>query len=318
MTFNRVLRVVLFFILPLYSLQAQELYLLENNVGQGEVLTCYLWPADGLEETSFILEDNNGNVLASHPGFVYSPRPGVTILLSIFGIPSTAAEGVGTVTVRFHSQQSRQERSALVGISYRDFLEEVIVLDDKGSDILTTPDPRKKEQAKKLWAILLSWNPERIFAENVFALPVAKAEETSWYGDRRTFKYPGGGSSSSIHGGLDLAAPTGEPILAPEEGLVVMAEDRIVSGWTIVVEHLPGIFTLYYHLSSLDVAEGQNVKKGQLLGALGATGLVTGPHLHWEVKIHGVSVDPKWFLAHPLIDKEGILSTIDATVTKGR
>jgi hypothetical protein len=306
------------FLLNIQIAVSQELYLLTNSAGQGEALTCFLYPVEGVTDTEFVLEDSSGKVLDMNPGFFYEPGNDYRVVVGIFGIASDALTGVGTLTVGFSTPQGREERSLLVNIAMQDFLVEIIPLDNTATGILSTPDPRKKEQAKKLWNILLTWNGKNQFSDSMFILPVEKHEESAWYGDRRTFKYTGGGTATTIHGGLDLAAKTGEPVLAPADGLVVMAEERIISGWTIVLEHLPGIFTMYYHMSRIDAADGQNVKQGQVLGLVGATGLVTGPHLHWEAKIHGISVDPKWFLTHPLIDKEAILITIESAVPKRR
>ena len=75
-----------------------------------------------------------------------------------------------------------------------------------------------------------------------------------------------------------------------------MAESRISTGWSVVVEHLPGLYSLYYHMSELSVKEGDMVSQGQLLGKSGATGLATGPHLHWEVRLNGSAVRPEFFL----------------------
>ena len=75
-----------------------------------------------------------------------------------------------------------------------------------------------------------------------------------------------------------------------------MAENRISTGYSIVIEHLPGLYSLYYHLSELKVEEGQMVKQGELIGKSGATGLATGPHLHWEIRLNGSAVVPEFFL----------------------
>ena len=75
-----------------------------------------------------------------------------------------------------------------------------------------------------------------------------------------------------------------------------MAENRISTGWSVCVEHLPGLYSLYYHMSELKVEVGQMVDKGDLLGLSGATGLATGPHLHWEVRLNMEAISPDFML----------------------
>jgi len=80
-----------------------------------------------------------------------------------------------------------------------------------------------------------------------------------------------------------------------------MAQSRIVTGNTVVVEHLPGVFSLYYHLDEIRVEEGVLVAGGQEIGTVGDTGLATGPHLHWEMRVGGVPVSPEDLMDHPLL-----------------
>ena len=111
-------------------------------------------------------------------------------------------------------------------------------------------------------------------------MPVNSKVQTSRFGGRRVYQYPDGRSSSSIHAGVDWRAPTGTPISAPGPGRVALAMDRIVTGKTVVVEHLPGVYSLYFHMDKIAVAEGDMVQTGTRLGDAGATGFATGAHLH--------------------------------------
>ena len=76
-----------------------------------------------------------------------------------------------------------------------------------------------------------------------------------------------------------------------------------ITGNTVILEHLCGVYTLYYHLNSLSVKEGELVEAGTQIGEIGATGFVTGPHLHWELRVAGVAVDPEAFISTPILDK---------------
>jgi murein DD-endopeptidase MepM/ murein hydrolase activator NlpD len=84
---------------------------------------------------------------------------------------------------------------------------------------------------------------------------------------------------------------------------VVLAKERIITGNSVVIEHLPGVFSLYYHLQDIEVQEGQRLFQGQRIGTVGMTGLATGPHLHWELRVSGVAVDPDFFVGRPVIDR---------------
>lgn len=124
-----------------------------------------------------------------------------------------------------------------------------------------------------------------------FILP-RDAAFTAFFGDQRVFN----GSLASVHYGLDLRGAVGAPIHAANAGEVVLVRDCFTSGNTVIIDHGAGLYTLYFHLSRYDVSEGQRVERGQLLGAVGSTGRVTGPHLHWSVHIDGRYVDPQRLL----------------------
>ncbi|HSN90424.1 MAG TPA: M23 family metallopeptidase [Anaeromyxobacteraceae bacterium] len=119
-----------------------------------------------------------------------------------------------------------------------------------------------------------------------------RAESTGRFGDRRTFN----GKQASVHYGLDLDGPVGAPVLASNGGRVVLARDCYMSGRTVILWHGAGVYSLYFHLSEIAVASGQDVARGDLVGRVGATGRVTGPHLHWSVKVDGLYVDPESIL----------------------
>jgi murein DD-endopeptidase MepM/ murein hydrolase activator NlpD len=105
------------------------------------------------------------------------------------------------------------------------------------------------------------------------------------------------GKPGSRHQGADFQANAGTPVIAPNAGVVVLASDLYFSGNTVVVDHGEGLFSLMAHLSRVAVEPGASVGKGDRLGDVGATGRVTGPHLHWAVRLGGVSVDPLSLMA---------------------
>lgn len=127
-----------------------------------------------------------------------------------------------------------------------------------------------------------------------FILPAA-GPLSSRFGLRRFFN----GQPRDPHAGLDVAVLVGAPIRAPAPGVVVDAGDYFFNGSTVFLDHGQGLISAYMHLSRIDVKAGQAVKRGELLGAAGATGRVTGPYLHWAVFLNGTAVDPELFLVWP-------------------
>ena len=125
-----------------------------------------------------------------------------------------------------------------------------------------------------------------------FVRPVT-APANSAFGTRSVFN----GKARNPHGGADFLSPAGTPVHAPNAGRIVVARLLYFSGNTVIVDHGLGLFSMLAHLSSIDVHEGDVVSDGQVVGKVGATGRVTGPHLHWAVRAGGARVDPLALLA---------------------
>ena len=178
----------------------------------------------------------------------------------------------------------------------RTFIEEVVELDASNTAIKTDNSPERAAQIEKLNNILFTTMPDDVYSLKKFTSPTSSTRYTAYYGDRRTYAYSNGKSSTSLHYGNDYGVPEGTEVHACADGKVVMAENRISTGWSVVIEHLPGLYSLYYHLSSMDVKEGDIVKQGDLIAKSGSTGLATGPHLHWEMRLNGSAVRPEFFL----------------------
>ena len=133
------------------------------------------------------------------------------------------------------------------------------------------------------------WTPRSRFASPL----IGQFPRTAPFGSRRTY---GDSPAISFHAGEDYAAPPGTPVLAPAAGVVLLAEPLFVRGNAVVIDHGRGVFSGYWHMSKLEVKPGDRVEPGQLLGEVGTTGLSTGAHLHWELRVDGVAVDPlQWF-----------------------
>ena len=150
---------------------------------------------------------------------------------------------------------------------------------------------------------------ERLRAPEVARIVAARAANAQSDGWRQAFVWPAKGRISGVfgsqriyrgnepgayHSGVDVAGGAGAPVTAPADGVVVLAADKpfTLEGNLLIIDHGMGLNSAFLHLSRIDVKEGQRVRKGQLLGAIGATGRATGPHLHWAMKWRSARIDP--------------------------
>ncbi|HWZ86854.1 MAG TPA: M23 family metallopeptidase [Thermoanaerobaculia bacterium] len=152
---------------------------------------------------------------------------------------------------------------------------------------------RIREDHEKVGRVWASGDPERRWT-GPFRLPV-DAPPRDNFGSRRVLN----GTPKSSHEGMDLAAAAGQPVTAPGPARVALADNLYFSGGTVILDHGAGLFTLYFHLSRIDVTADQVVGGGQLLGAVGATGRATGPHLHWGARVNRARVNPLDLLQLP-------------------
>jgi len=147
----------------------------------------------------------------------------------------------------------------------------------------------KKRSSKEYAEAMKIYNTftDEIYIKSKFIEPMS-SKITSSFGKARTYN----GSLKGYHSGTDFRAPTGTEIIACNDGKVVLAKDRFYSGNSVIIDHGHGIYTCYYHLSNIKIKKGDEVKKSQVLGLSGATGRVTGPHLHFSARVGGIQVDP--------------------------
>ena len=150
---------------------------------------------------------------------------------------------------------------------------------------------RIQREAQQLAAIFPVASADRLWRGG-FLTPVP-GDATSSFGRRSVYN----GQPRSPHSGTDFRAGEGTPIKAPNEGVVVLAANLYFSGNVVILDHGWGLYSYFAHLSAIDVEEGDRVAQGAAVGSVGATGRVTGPHLHWTVRLNDARVDPLSLMA---------------------
>lgn len=202
---------------------------------------------------------------------------------AVVGIPLDTAIGPARVTLadgtlrsfEIHEHAYREQRLK-VAKSY-------VSLSDENLE-------RVRDERKVIDAALTNWREESIGDVSLRA-PVAGPKSSS-FGLRRFFN----DEPRSPHKGMDIAANAGEPIVAPRRGVITTTGHFYFNGNTIFIDHGQGFVTMFCHLSEISVAEGQVVSEGETIGLVGATGRVTGPHLHFGTYLNGTAVDPALLL----------------------
>jgi murein DD-endopeptidase MepM/ murein hydrolase activator NlpD len=206
-------------------------------------------------------------------------------------IPLDREPGVARIEVRGKKSDGRTVAGTrAVTIADKDFPVEELSVAPRYVEPPPEVRARIERETAKL-AKIYARRREAAPSRTPFVRPVPGAP-TSIFGTRRMFN----GKARSPHSGLDLRAATGTPVRAAGAGRVELAEELYYSGNTVLVDHGGGLFTIYAHLSTIAVAPGDPIEAGATLGRSGATGRVTGPHLHWGAKIGERPFDPEALL----------------------
>ncbi len=205
---------------------------------------------------------------------------------ALFGVHAFTAAGVYPMVLTATREDGTQTTLTLrVQVVEGGYSSETISLTTEQQDLL---NPQVTEPEWELFARVMSSFTARRYFDGVMGLPSSGAI-SSPFGTRRSYN---GGELRTFHSGTDFAAPPGSPVVAPAAGVVVLAEELPVRGNAVAIDHGWGVVTAYFHLSAINVAVGDVVTAGQTIGAVGSTGRSTGPHLHWEMWVGGVQVDP--------------------------
>ena len=205
---------------------------------------------------------------------------------AIVGIALSAPPGVQRIDV----QSASGPRTVTVTIRAHDYPHQALKVAPKHVDLSAADAARYEGEKRHLEAVFGTYT-DTLPSALQLASPVQGIRSSS-FGSRRVFN----GQARNPHTGMDIAAARGLPIRAPLDGIVVDTGDYFFNGQTVIVDHGRGLMTMYCHLSSIHVAVGEHVGKGALLGAVGATGRVTGAHLHFGVMLNRAWIDPALLL----------------------
>ena len=205
---------------------------------------------------------------------------------ALVGIPIRQALGPAQITFVYEGQ----DQTHTFEIVDKRYTEQRITLQNKE---MVSPNPKQLEriraESKRQRAIYATVSAPMDLSTG-FSMPL-EGITTSLYGHRRFFN----DQPRSPHSGLDIAAPTGTPIVAPAQARVALVDDLYYNGKSVFLDHGQGLITMYCHLSEQTVRTGELVQQDQVIGLVGATGRVTGPHLHWSVSLNGYRIDPLAF-----------------------
>ena len=181
---------------------------------------------------------------------------------------------------------SRKSYSRSVRIKGKTFQTQKLRVDPRFVQLSKADLARAKEDSAAAGRAYATTGPERLW-HSAFLKP-AEARWSGPFGVRRMFN----GEERSYHSGADIAVPKGTEIKASNSGRVALVRDMFFGGKTVLIDHGQGVFTGYMHLSTFKVKEGQLVEKGEVIGLSGKTGRVTGPHLHWMLRVNNIKVNP--------------------------
>lgn len=243
----------------------------------GEVARIELYPATAISSASLLWQNQL---------IPLSPLPNGQ-LAALIGIPRNIVPGnhQGKLQVTAHSGL-RRSQLVNVQIEKKDFPEQHLNLPPRQ----VSPEPKAMDRHRR----------ERVEQDKVFGRPQLKSlwktpfqrpvqgKVLSPFGVQRILN----GQPRNYHSGLDQRAWLGEPVAAAGGGLVVLVADHFFAGKSVYIDHGMGVITMYFHLSSIKVNEGERVSAGQTIGLAGATGRASGPHLHWGARVHNCKVDP--------------------------
>ena len=210
--------------------------------------------------------------------------------LAIVGISLEARVG-GKLPLVLEGR-GREVTTMMIAVEDKQYAAQHLTVKPGQVDLAPADLARYETERKHLSAMRNTYSD--VTPETLVLLPPCTGERSNTFGKRRFFN----GQSRNPHNGMDIAAPAATPVVAAGDAWVLDVGDYFFSGNTVMLDHGQGFLTLYAHLSEVEVATGDRVAAGAQIGRVGATGRVTGPHLHFSVYLNAEAVDPGLFLAN--------------------
>lgn len=204
----------------------------------------------------------------------------------ILGMPLDGQEKSMPLSISFTENGRANKQSFNLKVTPKDYPAQELKVDSKFVDLSKTDADRAAVERKRNNEVVARYTPERLWALPFFR-PVP-GELSSTFGLRRVFN----GQPRNAHRGLDFRAAAGDPIRAVADGVVALADSQFFAGNVVYVDHGLGVFSVYMHMSEIGVKEGDTITRGQVIGKVGSTGRVTGPHLHLSLMLQGTGADP--------------------------
>jgi len=203
---------------------------------------------------------------------------------ALIGIPLAAKNGEHSIS----SEHAGTNHNYTFLVSNKQYETQHLTIKNKRK-VNPNPDDMKRigKEKKQINAALAHWDDNLYTDTLLLDLPVV-GRLSSPFGLRRFFNE----QPRKPHSGIDIAAPKGTPINAPASGKVILTGDFFFNGNSAFIDHGQGLITMYCHMDSIKVKEGQLLKQGEQIGTIGMTGRVTGPHLHWSISMNNARIDP--------------------------
>lgn len=218
-------------------------------------------------------------------------------------IPISYEEKPSDKKVEVFYKEAGKEKSKIIFLSIKDAKYEKETLSVDGSKVTLSEEDQQRASKEYAEAMkIYNTATQKSYMTSDFIVPM-DSKITSDFGKARVYN----NTLKSYHGGTDFRALVGTPFLASNDGKVVLVQDRFYSGGSVIIDHGHGIYSCYFHMSKFGVKEGEDVKRGDVIGLSGDTGRVSGPHLHFGIRIGGEQVDPLHFIE--LINKNLLKGT---------
>ncbi|HWH47534.1 MAG TPA: peptidoglycan DD-metalloendopeptidase family protein [Burkholderiales bacterium] len=208
---------------------------------------------------------------------------------AVVGIPLDAQAGVTLPLIVERAE--RQPETIPVEIGRKRYASQHLNVKPGQVELSPKDLTRHEQERAHLRSVLRNFSESA--PDSLVLLQPCEGPRSDSFGKRRFFN----GQPRSPHNGMDIAAPEGAPVIAAAAGNVLDAGEYFFSGWTLILDHGRGFLTLYAHLSAIDANAGERVPAGKRIAAVGASGRVTGPHLHFSVYLNGAAVNPELFIS---------------------